>query len=707
MILTARRLLLAAALFAQPAGLSVAFAQAHTPNNERSVAPAGAVVAAEAADVPITSITLYRSGVGSFLREGTVQDDQLIRLRFRTEQVNDILKSMMVIDTDGGRVESATYGSKEPLERRLSSFAIDLSGNPDRADLLNQLRGASVTITTSDGKASGTVLGVERRVEIHDDHQQVIASLMLAGAAGVRSYDLNDVRAFEIDDPALAEELNKALLAVAEHRADTSKVVELSFRGQGNREVLVSYVHETPVWKTSYRLVLPEGDEGDGRMQGWAIVENTTDEDWSDVRLSLVAGQPVSFIMDLYEPLFITRPEIPVPTGVLAKPRVYGGAFEQANREDEAQKSRPQRAPEPSSVAARGLSRGAMESAAMEMDAAALGRAFYDQAPAAAASAGSAGEVFQYTLDLPVSIDRQQSAMLPIISSSLQTERVSIFAQNDGAPHPMRGVRITNDSELQLMPGPIAVYDGSAYAGDAQIAHVTAGDDRLLAYAVDLEVDAQVTNEQKQTVQRVRIVGGLLEQTLQRTIETTYTFDNDDAEDDRTIIVEHNHLEGWEYAGTTQPSERAQGVSRFELTVPASGGEKLLVSQQRTDAQSIALLNINEAQIAIWVRGGAASPAVLEAFRKAAEMQQAVNEANRQIQILEEQRQAIYADQERLRQNLAAVNRTSDLATRYLQRLSEQEDQLDQLNEQLATAQNILERRRQELQSYLMNLNVN
>jgi hypothetical protein len=471
--------------------------------------------------------------------------------------------------------------------------------------------------------------------------------------------------------------------------------------------VLVSYVHETPVWKTSYRLVLPEGDDGDGRMQGWAIVENTTDEDWSAVRLSLVAGQPVSFTMDLYEPLFITRPELPVPTGVLARPRVYGGAFEQQTQEDVAQKSRNQRAPAPASIAGRGISAGAMEAAAMEMDAEVLGNAFMDQSPAAAASAGAAGEVFQYTLDLPVSIDRQQSAMLPIISSSLQTQRVSIFAQNDGAPHPMRGVRLTNDSELQLMPGPIAVYDGSAYAGDAQIAHVTAGDDRLLAYAVDLEVDAQVTNRQNQTVQRVRIVGGLLEQTLQRTIETTYTFDNDDEQDDRTLIVEHNHLEGWEYAGTSQPAERAQGVSRFELIVPAGGGEELVVSQQRTDGQSIALLNMNEAQIVTWVRGGAASPAVLEAFRKAAEFQQAVNEANRQIQALDEQRQAIYADQDRLRQNLAAVNRTSDLATRYLQRLSEQEDQLDQLNEQLATAQSLLERRQRELQEYLMNLNVN
>jgi len=692
----ARQLIIAAALFASPL-LAQNAAQRGAQDDEA---------------LPISAITLYRSGVGSFLRQGEVTGDQTISLRFRTDQINDILKSMMVVDAGGGQVEGVTYGSREPLARRLSSFALDLSGNPDRAALLAQLRGAVVNLTTTDGKITGTVLGVETRRIFHEAGTESLQSLMLVTATGVRSIELGMIRSFEISDPVLAAELTKALLAVAEHRADTTKVVEVSFSGQGKRPVVVSYVHETPVWKTSYRLVRPDGDKGEGRMQGWAIVENTTDEDWSDVRLSLVAGQPVSFVMDLYEPLFSPRPVVPVPTGVTARPRTYSGSMGRMEQKlasapasslPMAGKRRDQR------LSTRGLgdpaSRTLMDGddMAFEMAESAIANL---SGGGAMASANESGEVFQYTLDVPVNVERQQSAMLPIINSGLETERVSIYSPRGGSSHPMRGVRIVNTSGLQFMPGPIAVYDGATYAGDAQIGHVATGDDRLLAYAVDLEVDGITDSNQRRTIQKVRIVNGLIEQTIEQVLKTSYTFDNDDEDQDRLVIIEHPRMAGWAYTKAKPAESTAGNVDRFELKIEADKASSLEVEQRRTDYQRLQLTQIDKATFAQWVRGGKVSNKVRDAFREASAKQAAINEVQNKLRQLERERSGIFTDQDRIRKNLQAVNRTSDLAARYLQQLSTQENRLEAIRSQTTTSNSLLERRQRELASYLANLNV-
>ena len=303
--------------------------------------PLGAAAnAAKPAPLDIRKITMYRSGVGSFQRQGQVDGDTSVQLRFKTEQINDILKSMVVLDLSGGQIEGISYGSKEPLSKRLASFGVDISDNPDMAKLLGKLRGAVASVTTNEGAVSGTILGVEMREQAQGQSQKPVqvAFLNLVTGTGIRSFDLTKVNSVELQDKELAGELSKALAALAEHRADRTKTVEIALRGQGARNVVVNYIHEMPVWKASYRLVLPDESKavekpsipidktkGTLALQGWAIVENPTDEDWKDVTLSLVSGRPVSFQMDLYEPLFVFRPEIPVPTVPGVMPRAYAG----------------------------------------------------------------------------------------------------------------------------------------------------------------------------------------------------------------------------------------------------------------------------------------------------------------------------------------------------------------------------------------------
>lgn len=728
---TASSLVLAAGLACSAVVLSMpmtALAQA-----ERAAA------STQADAVPIKKIVLYRSGVGYFERMGTVSGEAEVQLRFNAEQINDILKSMVLLDLDGGRIDTVSYASKEPLAKRLASFGLNISNNPSIPDLLGQLRGAPLKVIVAGEEISGTVLGVEDRTLPPRENQQPIKvpHLNLVSPAGLRSIAVTDVSSFEILDKELAGELNRALATLAEYRADRTKTVDLRFAGQGSRRVVVGYVHEMPVWKTSYRLVLPESQPaakageggassaGEVMLQGWAIVENTTDHDWDNVTMSLVSGRPVSFQMDLYEPLYQFRPTLPVPTIPGVMPRSYAGGMDQWDDKAKADrgttggvdgaptaKAGRRMAPgAPTAAPAPMLAGGVMADAAGESAeyryAGIEGGDLADYAAQARAQAGEVGEVFQYTLDTPVSIERQRSAMIPILTSTIPGRRVSIFNLADGSEHPMRGIELVNDSNLQLLPGPISVFDGAAYSGDAQIGHIGQGDKRLLAYAVDLDVDVQTKQDDSNSIVKLRIVDGLIEQTIKSRTTLTYAFKNNDEKRPRTLFVEHAKLGGgWELTSPAKADSETQTHHRFVVEAEAGRQIELPVTSERTIRQSMGVLDVNMPSLLAFHRDGKLSDKALEAVRKAAGMQAAINDTERQINQLNEQTGAISAEQNRIRENMGKVERTSELYKRYVTKLNDQETQLENINEQRTAAQQKLEQQRREFNDYLRGLNV-
>lgn len=690
-----------------------------------------AAAAGQADSVPIRKIVLYRSGVGYFERAGQVEGNAEIQLRFNAEQINDILKSMVLIDRDGGRVDTVSYASKEPLAKRLASFGLNISNNPSVPELLGQLRGAPLRVIVAGEQITGTVLGVEERTLPPRENQQPVKvpHLNLVTETGLRSIAITDVSSFEILDKELAAELNKALATLAEYRADRTKTVDLRFAGQGPRRVVVGYVHEMPVWKTSYRLVLPETQTapragqggatsgGEVMLQGWAIVENTTDQDWKDVTMALVSGRPVSFQMDLYEPLYQFRPTMPVPTIPGVMPRSYSGGISGFDDKSEGrnqaggageQVMRSRRVGSPLPPTAAPAMEMALADAAPKAGYTGIsGDDLADYAAASRAQAGEVGEVFQYTLDTPVSIERQRSAMIPILTSTIPGRRVSIFNLADGSEHPMRGIELVNDSSLQLLPGPISVFDGAAYAGDAQIGHVGQGDKRLLAYAIDLDVDAQTKSEARNTVVKLRIVDGLIEQTIKTQTSLTYTFKNKDEKRPRTLFVEHPKLGGgWDLVTPAKADNETQTHYRFVVEADAGKQVELPVVSERTMRQSMGVLDMDMTSLMAFHRDGKLSNAAIEAVRKAAGMQAAINETDRQINALNEQTRAITAEQSRIRGNMGTVERTSQLYTRYVTKLNEQETELEDINDRRNTAQEKLEQQRREFNEYLRGLNV-
>jgi hypothetical protein len=276
--------------------------------------------------LPVSQIVLFSSGVGYFQREGQIDGKSQVDLAFPAGNVNDLLKSLVLQDLGGGKIRTITYDSQETIEKTLRSFTFDLSYNPTLGQILNQARGQKVEVTTAAGQPAviaGDVVGMEVvPANVHDGEKDV---LNLLCADGLRGIPLPNIQRVRFLDPALDTEFRRALAILAGAHDAQKKNVRLDFAGDGKRRVRVGYVVENPIWKTSYRLVLDK--EGKPLLQGWAMVENTSDEDWNDVRLALVSGRPLSFQMNLYAPLYVPRPVVEPELFAWLRPPAYNGAI--------------------------------------------------------------------------------------------------------------------------------------------------------------------------------------------------------------------------------------------------------------------------------------------------------------------------------------------------------------------------------------------
>ncbi len=678
-----------------------------------------------AADVPVHEVVLFSSGVGYFQHEGSVTGDAAAQLYFKTGQVNDMLKSLVLQDLDGGRVGVVTYPSQDPLAKTLGSFQVDISDNPSLGDLLNKLRGARLALSLAGVNGpenfSATVLGVEkRRLPGGKDGDQPLEKefLNVVTDRGIRSLELDKVDRFELQDPGLQEELNRALAAVAGARDQDKKPVDIRFNGTGERRVRLGYVVETPVWKASYRLVLAGDGSGDKKpratLQGWAIVENQTDNDWKDVRLSLVSGRPISFVQNLYRPLYVPRPEVTPELYASLRPQTYAGG--QGPRDEEADLPRGAVA----AAAPPGVPRRAkaLESSVPFQPAAAApappeersrgGNALdATRSVAPLTDAAKVGELFQYTVG-NVSLPRQRSAMIPIINDPIEVEKLSIFNPGVLGNHPLNGARLKNTTAdaKHLLGGPVTVFDEDRYAGDAQLDNVPPGDTRLLSYGIDLQVTANVKDlRNQQSIVAGKIVRGVLTVTNKLASAKEYSFENK-GDHDKTIVIEHPSRSGWKLVDTPKPVEETSALYRFEQEVGAGKTERFTVKEESNQAQQVTLVSAPADTVVFFSQRGEISKEVRDALAKAVALKQAAVETQQGINDHDGQVNTLSEDQKRIRENLKSVDRTTSYASRLLKKLDDQESQIDKLRNETESLRTKLDGQNRDLQNYLGGLNV-
>jgi hypothetical protein len=298
---------------------------------------------ATATQLPVTHVSLYKNGVGFFEHAGRVMGDESVTIDLTSSQLNDVLQSLTAIDLNGGRITGASYNSTTPLDQQLRALPLSLGEEPTQQDLYNSLRGARVEVTGSGGAFTGRILALELRAPsaANDNSKPAPERRLLtvvADGGSSRTLELTPTTTVRLLDTTLRSDLNTYLELLDRNRTEGVRHLTLTDRGTGTRDLRVSFLSEVPVWKSTYRILFTEGPQFNGAippkkietatLQGFSVVDNTTGEDWKNVRLSLIAGSPQSFLQPLAQPIYTRRPEIPIAEDAQLTPQTHASAVD-------------------------------------------------------------------------------------------------------------------------------------------------------------------------------------------------------------------------------------------------------------------------------------------------------------------------------------------------------------------------------------------
>lgn len=663
-------------------------------------------------EIPIRRVLLYKHGVGYFEREAAVVDDAAITLTFRQREVSDVLKSLTVLDLDGGYIAAVSYDSTKPFSQLLTDIAINIPDRGSLQGLLQQCKGARVAVEVGTQSFDGVVLGIDVLPTKTDDGvtKSVLLSLLLEDGETV-SVDLFEA-SLTFLDAALKRDLEFYLQTQFSAKKQENRRFTFFAKGNGQRRVRLSYVIEAPVWKATYRILLGE-DGQPPRIQGWAVVDNTQDEDWLDVDLTLVAGLPVSFQHDLYTPRYIRRPVLKVSETTSVLPPVFEeGIASDASADYTESSLLAQEAAAPKVYAAAPQALGAGGPGTQERKS----RRSASQASSVPTEVRERqlGDLFQYEIERPVTIRRNQSALVPIVLRPFEGGPVLVYSESAYAKNPLRCVEFRNTTGLTLEGGPVTVLEAGDYVGEAILETTKPGDLRLIAYAVELSVRVLTNLNSFERDQRRSVIRqGKVTHYLYSISQTTYTIQSKSPQV-QTLYIEHPRRDSrMKLVDTPEPAETTESSWRFRTTIPANTTSTFVVSEQRVIQQSIALLDPQQMPIErLLTDEQRLSPddraklsAILAAHQQVCKLveQQQRNRADRE---------SINDEQKRIRENLRALGEGAserDLRERFVRTLMAQEDRLEKLyaehnhlDQELSAARAELDK---QLQSFELELN--
>jgi hypothetical protein len=760
--------------------------------------------------LPIKRVVLYKNGVGYFEHQGQVQGNQDVTISFTSGQLNDVLKSLTVLDLNGGRITAVGYGSSAPIDRQIGDLRLPIGQKTSLMEFLESIRGARIEVKSGQQSLSGRLLSIERKTRIAGGNTLEVDYLSLITESGeVRTTELLPSFSVRLLERGLPDKVERYLDLASASREPDIRRMSVSTEGAGDRSLFLSYISEVPVWKATYRIVLNPKQARMPLLQGWAIVDNTVGQDWDNVQLSLVAGAPQSFIQNLSQPFYTRRPVVPLPEALMMQPQTYqatlipglaqiagtvsdpsgaavanasvraydlngsllasvntdaGGAYtfeslpagqvrlevnvagfkkyvhQGVNVGYGAPTQRDVRlevgsTAESITVTAE-ASRLNTESASVSRNSLGSGanlgggypiasygrlgvtnRADRFSPPANLDAARSSvetaaitqdlGDLFEYKLKEPITIARNQSALVPIVQSPITAEKVSVWNDRVSAARPQRALWLTNTTGVTLDGGSFNVLEQDTFAGEGILDNLRPNERRLVSYAVDLAINASSRNSaERQRVTRVRVNKGVLIQESEMLEAKTYTFRNEDAAP-RTVIVEHPVRAGYSLRGDVKPDETTAQWFRFRLEVGAKQTSTLKVEEARPLEASFQISTLSQDQVALFVRERSINVAVEEALRTVFSRSIVVETLDSQHDEREEEIHKIYDDQQRIRENLKALTDSANekaLVQRYTKQLDEQENRLDslrresaQLESQLDAAKEALEKTIQEL----------
>jgi hypothetical protein len=670
----------------------------HTPTRD---APAAAPL-----QLPIKRVILYSNGVAYFERRGIIEGRAEVSLSFKQSQVDDVLKSLVVLDLGRGRIGAVSYNSSAPPSARLSDipFSVEAVSTPEQdsagglAGVLRQLQGARVVVTTAERTATGAILTVEeRRSQIDADKPPLTThALVIASEAGeLSSFDLQQVRSVRLIDEGARRDVSQFAEVSASARRRDAKTIVVTSDGVGRRELLVSYTVAAPIWKTTYRVVLDA--TGKPFFQGWAIADNVSEEDWTDVQLSLVSGTPVSFIQPIQQPLYRYRPVVPIPEDLNLDPQVYepatsegvgvgagrGGNTGGGDRNEGGGGAGGGGGASAGSNYSRVFSASDASAPTTSLSDAITDE---DSSVKTAATGKELSDLFEYRVDQPVTVLHDRSALIPILQTRMEGERVSIYNEAARRDRPMSGMLLKNTSTLTLESGSLTVIDGDAYAGEALLERLKPGEERFISFALDLAtLVTPRLEEAREPVFLVRVLNGVFQAHYYQSEKKIYTLTNQ-TDLPRVVYVEHPTREGWALSEETpRPAERSPGAYRFRFELAPRATAELTVGERRALMDSYALTNLTPRDLELFVSRRYLEDASRSALEKIVALKSRIALINDRLAEAEREAGEIGEDQKRLRENIKALGTAAEarqLVARYIAKAGEQETRIEQLTDE-------------------------
>lgn len=632
-------------------------------------------------------VMLSTGGVGYFEFEASVTGAAELHLPVRMDQVDDVLKSIVVFD-DKGNTGFVQLPARAPLSDIFRGLPFGPRALDSNAALVEALKGSEVSVRGNESMSGRIVSVVKEEVRLPDgDATTTHHRVGVMTSSGLRQFVLEEATSVTFTDPVLAKQIEQALASVAEHREGQGRTLKIRAVGEGARTVTIAYVVEAPLWKSSYRVTAL--DAGKARMQGWAILENVTGNDWVDVDLTVVTGNPVTFRQALYATYYVSRPEVPVEVLGRILPKPDEGAV--SARDEAAGEAFAPAPPPPPPVPAMAApkSRGSGGGGVM---AEAPGK------PIVAESRETATQV-TFRMDFTVTVRNGQTLAVPIVDREVPGELVSVYQPETHARHPLAALKLTNNGDNSLPPGVLTLYERDKegrtnYNGDARLTTFPVGETRMVGFALDQKILVDREDKAEQRISKATLANGVFKAEVVDQRTTVYTIKGA-AKEDRRIIVEHPRAAGWQLI-TPDPktAEMTDTAFRIPFDVKAGATIKQTVTTQWPRYEEQQLVDLDVDVVLAYAANDGLTPAQRAAFARIAEFKRKIAELDAQIQVASDARDRVFEEQERIRENIKAVPAGSDLQSRYLRSMSALEDQaeahkrtIDRLSQQRAAEQ--------------------
>lgn len=659
-----------------------------------------------AQELMLKRVMLSSGGVGYFEYEAAIEGDASLKLTVGLDQVDDVLKSLVVYDDKGG-VGGLNLAGREPLSQTFKDLPFDQGALGSPAALLNALRGAEISIGGARAM-TGRVVSVTPESVVTPDGRalQTRSRVTMMTDKGLQQFVLEEAENLQFADPALREQVQRALAAVANNRAKDARTIELTSRGKDKRTVRVAYIVSAPLWKASYRLTMPADDTATrAQLQGWAVVENLSGTDWKNVELTLVSGQPVMFRQALYQAYYVDRPEAPVEVVGRLLPNIDRGQTQYAPPP-------PPPPPAPARAAPAVQSRADGRAVGVGVVGQPGGTPANMAAPAELVAAQEGLTQVMFRFPTPVTVANGRTLSVPIINGEVPIKRQALFQPETSPRNPLASVRMMNDGNSGLPPGLITIYErhgapGSGditYVGDARLAALPAGENRLLSYALDQKISVERDSARTDTLVRGSIAGGVLRyETLQR--QTASYRVRAPAREGRQLLIENPRLSGWTLTKPVNP-DIGQIDGKYRVPFDLKGGEVYTfeIVQEQTVSQQLALVDADVEQVRYFARAREFDQKTRDSLARVIQLQGAVVEAQKVLTDLDNQRQRIVQEQGRIRENLGRVPSGTDLHRRYLATLDRQETELEDLAKRRGTAEAAVQTARDAVSKYVASL---